>query len=897
MSEAAPTRKPPVDDAVVRRFVPLNGLPEIHRREVIESATVLELAPGKRLGDDYDETSHSLYLLEGELELLAGASVVSTISASSDSARFALSQLRAGEVTARARSATRLMRVDRSLVSTLLIWAQSGRDADEGPSPPAEQARRPTEEWALKVLRSPLFSHIPAANVRKIFETLEAVDVADGEEVIAQGDVGEHYYIVREGRCAVTRRRTESAPPLRLAELGPGDSFGEEALLTGAKRNASVTMLTDGELLRLTKETFVRLIQLPLLSFVDREAADKLVAEGAVWLDTRMPEEQENDGLPGSINLPLSGVRGRADTLDRDATYVCYSNTGQRSTAGAFLLAERGIRAFALEGGLVSARDRRALSGAADSAASPDEVAAAKRDSVNLEAALAKANAALEAALTQKAQAEAARRSLETEVQEDDWDEQTIRRKEQQARLLELQTRLETQSRRASEKLAAAQRQKLELERALREAEADEASRRKRAEKLVERLRAQSELKVRKEEKRLAAEYARAGEQMEKLKRARDQAEERFRKERERLEAELERARERLEAEAQRIKAELESAKQATDRQAEQIREEQKAAERKLREQTEAKLRAERDRLGEDFARTLEQQEKARRELEKIQLARAAAEREVESVKRELGIAEAERRKQIEARRAAERKRVDEMDARASEDLERARKARKTAARGLEEAQAKLRKLHRDTAGEGEPPVDEERAISAEIRSSEQMLSAADAQMQTAERAQAEAQAERCALEQKTAEEQALLEEMRLQLQEETERWLEEERKRSEADLDKARAYAEQMEKIEQERRAKAGGEGGEENLMADVQAQLGDAGKPDDEPARESQAPRARDAAWAAERAVLTRDAIARVNAEKKRLQESLERARGEADRARERAQRVRRFGGELID
>jgi rhodanese-related sulfurtransferase len=82
------------------------------------------------------------------------------------------------------------------------------------------------------------------------------------------------------------------------------------------------------------------------------EQARSKVAAGGQWIDTRYPSEYQYDKLPGAINIPLSEVRNAVKVLDRNREYVLYCQSGRRSSAAAFLLAQRGFRAFVLEGGL-----------------------------------------------------------------------------------------------------------------------------------------------------------------------------------------------------------------------------------------------------------------------------------------------------------------------------------------------------------------------------------------------------------------------------------------------------------------------------------------------------------------------------------------------------------------
>jgi rhodanese-related sulfurtransferase len=138
-----------------------------------------------------------------------------------------------------------------------------------------------------------------------------------------------------------------------LATLKDGDAFGEEALLSEAKRNATITMDSDGVLMRLSKDDFNALLKEPMLSWLDLAEAQELVAGGAKWLDVRLESEHANTGLKDSENIPLFMLRLKVDTLDPDAPYIVYCDTGRRSSAAAFLLSERGFQACCLKGGVM----------------------------------------------------------------------------------------------------------------------------------------------------------------------------------------------------------------------------------------------------------------------------------------------------------------------------------------------------------------------------------------------------------------------------------------------------------------------------------------------------------------------------------------------------------------
>ena len=75
---------------------------------------------------------------------------------------------------------------------------------------------------------------------------------------------------------------------------------------------------------------------------------------GGQWIDVRYPSEYQFNKRPGALNIPLSEIRNAAGILERGREYVLYCQTGRRSSAAAFLLAQRGFTAYVLAGGLTT---------------------------------------------------------------------------------------------------------------------------------------------------------------------------------------------------------------------------------------------------------------------------------------------------------------------------------------------------------------------------------------------------------------------------------------------------------------------------------------------------------------------------------------------------------------
>jgi rhodanese-related sulfurtransferase len=101
----------------------------------------------------------------------------------------------------------------------------------------------------------------------------------------------------------------------------------------------------------LKKEDFVELLKTPVVNMVSMAEAKQRVANGAVWMDVRFESEFKYHHIDGAINAPIHEIRNKIDWIDQDKEYIVYCQTGRRSSAAAFILAQFGIKAVVLEGG------------------------------------------------------------------------------------------------------------------------------------------------------------------------------------------------------------------------------------------------------------------------------------------------------------------------------------------------------------------------------------------------------------------------------------------------------------------------------------------------------------------------------------------------------------------
>jgi CRP/FNR family transcriptional regulator, cyclic AMP receptor protein len=107
------------------------------------------------------------------------------------------------------------------------------------------------EESALDLLgRVPLFAELEADELDRFSRVAVPRSFPKGTRVFHEGDHSDACYIIRDGSFRVTREHPDGRA-ITLANLGPGDIFGELAMLDGEVRSASVEALSDGELLAL----------------------------------------------------------------------------------------------------------------------------------------------------------------------------------------------------------------------------------------------------------------------------------------------------------------------------------------------------------------------------------------------------------------------------------------------------------------------------------------------------------------------------------------------------------------------------------------------------------------------------------------------------------------------
>jgi len=340
----------------LRNLEPLSSLSDARLKELADLCHIEFVSRNLVPFQQRSIAGQSIYLVRGELALAFSQGISEVIVGGSAEARYPLGKRRMF-ISVKAVTDVQLIRIDDDLLDVVLTWNQLAAQAQVGAQQPS--AARPSNRasrgdtsglFGINNLRFGAFSQLPAAHIDELLRRFERIETKKDELIMREGAEGDYYYLVESGRCQV--ERMVGGVSVTLAELKSGDTFGEEALVSEARRNATVTMKTGGTLLRLSKQDFNTLMREPLLRGISMEQAKQKVLGGAEWIDVRYMSEYQYVKLPGAVNIPLSEIRNAFGVLDIDKEYIVYCQSGRRSSAAAFLLAQRGYNVYLLEGGL-----------------------------------------------------------------------------------------------------------------------------------------------------------------------------------------------------------------------------------------------------------------------------------------------------------------------------------------------------------------------------------------------------------------------------------------------------------------------------------------------------------------------------------------------------------------
>lgn len=331
------------DKELIKKLIPFNSISEGDLNAVLEHAKVSVYTQGKMIFKRAEEDDHVYWLLTGSADLLDENFEAKNRKAGEQVTQNPIDHNSPHRLTAVTTEDSKVLACNSSTIAALMgesANASAAEDIDD------EEGI----DWMSTLLSSPLFEFIPPANIQTLFSKFEEVKYESGDAVITQGEKGDYFYVIQAGRARV--ERSAGGKKAVLAELKPGDNFGQDALVSDTPRNATVTMTSKGTLMRLSEPDFQSLLMSPVIETVTMDEVKEMVQQGdpkTYIIDVRAPKEVEDDKIPGSLNVPLLLLRKNLGKLKEEAIYVVTCDGGKRAELGAYQLNEEGYTAYVLK--------------------------------------------------------------------------------------------------------------------------------------------------------------------------------------------------------------------------------------------------------------------------------------------------------------------------------------------------------------------------------------------------------------------------------------------------------------------------------------------------------------------------------------------------------------------
>ena len=218
-----------------------------------------------------------------------------------------------GCVSVKTRTACQILRVD-AAHRDLIVAKRQG------------YARETHGQWLTHFLESKMMKGLTKSEWQQLLSGSREFAVDTGEVVVALGHEGAECFVIERGRARVHRgQRT-------LRKVGPGDFFGEDAVVARAPRNATVTALEPMVLHAIDGGVFCKVAVPKLVTTVT-------CASGGIKLNLGVQQQT------GAVPIDPLTIRDRAYSFDPKERYFLVGGGWHERTLCAFLLAQRGLQA------------------------------------------------------------------------------------------------------------------------------------------------------------------------------------------------------------------------------------------------------------------------------------------------------------------------------------------------------------------------------------------------------------------------------------------------------------------------------------------------------------------------------------------------------------------------
>ena len=292
-----------LSDLPVFRFLP----PEA-RQLVIDSCVPVSYSFGQSLVREGEDADAFFVLVSGQARVIKkgenGQEIsLNVLRAGESFGEMALLQKGARTATVRASGDVDAFRLDASIFHAMLESSPEIRSSLK------LQSRQHSLRGFFRSFQP--FAQLAPAALELMLRELEPLSVAAGDIVIRQGDPPGAMYVVEEGRLRVFLE--EAGSRRYVGYIRKGDIFGEVSLFKGERRAASVEAVSPCRLLRLTEETYAKLLAYPVF----KRRIEERISQYDYRTIARVPLDFDQEVLPAEATVHEKVSPGQVDHDER----------------------------------------------------------------------------------------------------------------------------------------------------------------------------------------------------------------------------------------------------------------------------------------------------------------------------------------------------------------------------------------------------------------------------------------------------------------------------------------------------------------------------------------------------------------------------------------------------
>ncbi len=333
---------------VLKRFYPLSYFGEEELNTIAGKTRINQMSKSDVLFKAGSNDNYVIYLIKGSIRLSAKDSDDFVLDANSDQAKYPVANLKPRRFDAIVASDNALLGfIPVAVIEDFLTKSNSKAKVEKNViNTEDEDTKILDSDWMMALLQTPMFSKMPTDQIKQLFETMEEVDVKAGDEIIREGGFGGYYFLIKKGECEVSRKKM--GRDVVVNKLYPTQAFGEEAILLNSKRSATVKMLTDGVLMRISNNNFAKFLGKYLIKWIDIANAENIISKGAVKLDLTETTNPAID-LSDAIKVAPSAFRDELGKLNKKGAYVIISDNEKNGALASFIMNTQGLRGYVLK--------------------------------------------------------------------------------------------------------------------------------------------------------------------------------------------------------------------------------------------------------------------------------------------------------------------------------------------------------------------------------------------------------------------------------------------------------------------------------------------------------------------------------------------------------------------